>query len=63
MYSLLVEVVGKGFATGSSKNFEVEHQLQLTSISPSEGSVAGGMTVVLEGTGFSLDKTLNRLVC
>ncbi|GMH45335.1 hypothetical protein BSKO_13292 [Bryopsis sp. KO-2023] len=60
-YNLLVEVKNLGFATISTSNGKVERGLTLTGVSPTSGSVAGGSTVVIEGTGFSTNPELNRV--
>ncbi|XP_071828580.1 fibrocystin-L-like isoform X3 [Apostichopus japonicus] len=60
-YNVSVMVEGKGYATHPDGAVEFEHELKITSFSPSEGSNAGGTEVTIEGCGFSTDLNQNNL--
>ena len=53
-YDLVVLVSGVGIASGENG---VTSLLQVTDISPSGGSIHGGTTLVITGTGFAVNAT------
>ena len=63
-YHVKVHVPGSGFAAhpaDHSSEFAVTSELTLASVSPRTGSVEGGLTVTITGTGFSEENAENSV--
>ncbi|XP_053322520.1 fibrocystin-L [Spea bombifrons] len=57
-FPIRVYVAGAGFATPSEGIFTFTHEITITSVSPSAGSLAGGTLVTIGGSGFSTDSVV-----
>ncbi|XP_072925977.1 LOW QUALITY PROTEIN: PKHD1 like 1, tandem duplicate 1 [Hemitrygon akajei] len=53
-FPILLEHVRRGYA---NSGFSFQYQLNITSVSPAEGSFGGGLVLMVKGTGFDMQKS------
>ncbi|XP_072104046.1 PKHD1 like 1, tandem duplicate 1 [Mobula birostris] len=53
-FPILLEHVRRGYA---NSGFSFQYQLNITSVSPAEGSFGGGLILMVKGTGFDIQKS------
>lgn len=60
-YDVMVHVPGKGYASYSGSLPVIESVLEITDVSPRQGSIFGGTMVTIRGRGFS-DRPVNQVI-